>query len=155
MEKKDYSYLIGKAGRKKIKFNDEDFENIERWAGNGLSEKQIAELLNTSTSTISRRKRELAKFDNALKRGRAKAIAAVTNALYTSALDGNTTAQIFFLKNRDSGSWMDKAEVNHNLNLAEVLDSAKSRVIEGKVVEDQPNSQRVLSEDSLPTENTS
>jgi hypothetical protein len=50
---------------------------------------------------------------------------------------------------------MDKAEVNHNLNLAEVLDSAKSRVIEGKVVEDQPNSQRVLSEDSLPTENTS
>ena len=59
MEKKDYSYLIGKAGRKKIKFNDEDFENIERWAGNGLSEKQIAELLNTSTSTILSQKKRI------------------------------------------------------------------------------------------------
>ena len=111
--------------------------------------------MNTSTSTIDRRKREKGEFEVALKNGRAKAIAAVTNALYNSALDGNTTAQIFFLKNRDSGSWMDKAEVNHNLNLAEVLDSAKSRVIEGKVVEDQLDSQRVLSEDLLPTKNTS
>jgi transcriptional regulator with XRE-family HTH domain len=120
-----------------------------------LSEKQIAELLNTSTSTISRRKTEKRhRFDNALKRGRAKAIAAVTNALYTSALDGNTTAQIFFLKNRDSGSWMDKAEVNHNLNLAEILDTAKNRVIEGKVVTEQLDSQRVLSEDALPNKNT-
>jgi len=155
MAEKDYSYLKGRAGRKRIKFTEEDFENIERWAGNGLSEKQIAQLLNTSTSTIDRRKRERGEFEVALKNGRAKAIAAVTNALYTSALDGNTTAQIFFLKNRDSGSWMDRAEVQHNLNLAEVLDSAKSRVIEGKVVEDQPNSQRVLSEDLLPTKNTS
>ena len=154
MAEKDYSYLKGKAGRKKIRFTEEDFLNIEKWSGNGLSEKQIAELLNTSTSTISRRKTERGRFDNALKRGRAKSIAAVTNALYTSALDGNTTAQIFFLKNRDSGSWMDKAEVNHNLNLAEVLDSAKNRVIEGRVVEDQLDSQRVLSEDSLPTKNT-
>jgi hypothetical protein len=155
MAEKDYSYLKGRAGRKRIKFTEEDYLNIEKWSGNGLSEKQKAELMNTSTSTISRRKTELGRFDKALKRGRAKSLAAVTNALYDQAISGNTTACIFFLKNRDSGSWMDKAEVNHNLNLAEVLDSAKSRVIEGKVVEDQLDSQRVLSEDLLPTKNTS
>ena len=36
MAEKDYSYLKGRAGRKRIKFTEEDFENIERWAGNGL-----------------------------------------------------------------------------------------------------------------------
>lgn len=154
MAEKDYSYLKGRAGRKRIKFTEEDYLNIEKWSGNGLSEKQIAELLNTSTSTISRRKTERGRFDKALKTGRAKSIAAVTNALYTSALDGNTTAQIFFLKNRDSGSWMDKAEVNHNLNLAEILDTAKNRVIEGKVVTEQLDSQQVLTKDTLSNENT-
>ena len=61
MADKDYSYLKGKAGRKRIKFTEEDFQNIERWAGNGLSEKQIAQLLNTSTSTIDRSEIDLQK----------------------------------------------------------------------------------------------
>ena len=67
MSDKDYSYLKGKSGRKRIKFSEEDYANIEKWSGNGLSERQIAELLNTSVSTIARRKREKGNFDSALK----------------------------------------------------------------------------------------
>ncbi len=155
MSDKDYSYLKGKSGRKRIKFSEEDYENIEKWSGNGLSERQIAELLNTSVSTIARRKREKGNFDSALKKGRAKAVADVTNALYQEAINGSVQAQIFFLKNRDSSAWMDKNEVQHQVNLAQILDSAKNRVIEGHINKPELTSQRVLSEDTLSNkENT-
>lgn len=155
MSDKDYSYLKGKSGRKRIKFSEEDYANIEKWSGNGLSERQIAELLNTSVSTIARRKREKGNFDSALKKGRAKAVADVTNALYQEAINGSVQAQIFFLKNRDSSAWMDKNEVQHQVNLAQILDSAKNRVIEGHTNKPELTSQRVLSEDTLSNkENT-
>ena len=155
MSDKDYSYLKGKSGRKRIKFSEEDYSNIRTWSGNGLSERQIAELLNTSVSTIARRKREKGNFDSALKKGRAKAVADVTNALYQEAINGSVQAQIFFLKNRDSSAWMDKNEVQHQVNLAQILDSAKNRVIEGHINKPELTSQRVLSEDTLSNkENT-
>ncbi len=36
MSDKDYSYLKGKSGRKRIKFSEEDYANIEKWSGNGF-----------------------------------------------------------------------------------------------------------------------
>ena len=87
--------------------------------------------------------------------GRAKAVADVTNALYQEAINGSVQAQIFFLKNRDSSAWMDKNEVQHQVNLAQILDSAKNRVIEGHINKPELTSQRVLSEDTLSNkENT-
>ena len=38
-------------------------------------------------------------------------ITIVEDALYKSALEGNTTAQIFFLKNRGTDRWRDKQEI--------------------------------------------
>ena len=38
----------------------------------------------------------------------------------------------FFLKNRDPENWADRQEVQHNLNLANVLQDASARVIEGQ-----------------------
>ena len=66
----------------------------------------------------------------ALKKGKAKAIEQVTNALFNNAVhDNNTTAQIFYLKNRDSSNWSDRQEVNHNLDLKSILTNAKDRLI--------------------------
>lgn len=141
-----------KPGRKPVVI---DIDRVEQLAAQGLGPYQISRALGVSWDTYNKNKKRSLELSEAIKRGEAKGLARVSNSLFKSANEGNVTAQIFYLKNRDSKSWSDRQEVNHNLNLAEILSSAKTRVIDGKVVEDQPNSQRVLSEDSLPTENTS
>src|SRR5262249_27421300 len=45
--------------------------------------------------------------DRALKRGREASDARVEESLYRNALAGNTTAQIFWLKNRRPSEWRD------------------------------------------------
>ena len=119
-----------KTGRKRITFTDEDYLNITKWAGLGLSETQIADNLGVGISTITRNKNRNERFEQALKKGKAKAIEQVTNALFNNAVhDNNTTAQIFYLKNRDSTNWSDRQEVNHNLDLKSILTNAKDRLI--------------------------
>jgi len=49
--------------------------------------------------------------------------------------DGEFQAIQFYLKNTDSDRWADKQEVNHNLNLSNILTEANTRIIEGKKVE--------------------
>tara|TARA_X000001388_G_C2203573_1_gene112216 strand:+ start:311 stop:781 length:471 start_codon:yes stop_codon:yes gene_type:complete len=121
-----------KPGRKSITFTDEDYKNIELWAGNGLSEAQIATMLGCSLSTIARKKRQKGRFDIALKKGKTKAVNMVANKIFDNAMEGKETSAIFFLKNRDPENWADRQEVQHNLNLANVLQDASARVIEGQ-----------------------
>ncbi len=139
-----------KAGRKRIKFDDETLEKIEQWAGKGLSELQISHLLNCSLSTIARNKRNNDKFDTALKRGRARAVADVSSKLYENALEGKETSAIFFLKNRDPQNWSDRQEVNHNINLKEIMLASKNRVIDGEIVQNDADSQRLPIKELLP-----
>jgi len=142
-----------KPGRKPIVI---DLDKVEQLAARGLGPTQIARALGISWDTLDRNRKRNAEFEDTLKRGRAKGLAQVTNSLFKSATEsGNVTAQIFYLKNQDPSTWSDRQEVNHNLNLAEILSSAKTRVIDGKVVEDQLDSPPVLTKDSLPTKNTS
>ena len=93
-----------------------DYEKLYNLAKMGLSEEQIATSLGISASTITRRKRDDEQFDRTLKAGKQEGITAVTNQLFNSATDPdkpNTSAAIFFLKNR--AGWRDKAEVDANL----------------------------------------
>ena len=70
-------------------------------------------------------------FEDAIKRGKAKGIAQVTNSLFTSATDGNVTAQIFYLKNQDPKTWKDRVEnVHATINLNDVLSGAKDRLVD-------------------------
>jgi IS30 family transposase len=124
-----------KPGRKKINFTDEDLANIERWSGDGLSEAQIATLLGCSLSTIARKKREKGRFDTALKKGKTRAVQQVANQVFQNAMNGKETSAIFFLKNRDPDNWADRQEVQHNLNLSNVLQDARTRIIEGHKIE--------------------
>ena len=126
-----------KAGRKRIKFDEETLEKIENWAGKGLSESQIADLLNCSLSTIARNKRNNDKFGTALKTGKARAIAAISNKVYENALEGKENSAFFFLRNRDPDNWSDRQEVNHNINLKQIMQNSKNRLIEGEIVEKQ------------------
>lgn len=137
-----------KPGRKKINFTDEDIANIERWSGDGLSEAQIATLLGCSLSTIARKKREKGRFDTALKKGKTRAVQLVANKIFQNAMDGKETSAIFFLKNRDPDNWADRQDVQHNLNLSNILTEANTRIIEGKKVETLDKKEQFLLKDN-------
>ena len=75
-----------------------DLKQVESLAANGLTQEQIAAALGISETTLHQRKRDSADFAAAIKRGKAKGIALVTNKLMESIKGGNMTAMIFFLK---------------------------------------------------------
>ena len=83
------------ANTKKI-----DIQSIEDLAALGLTEQQIADSLVISRSTLSRRKADNETFDTALRKGRAKATAKVSNALMKEVEKGSLRAIIFYLKCR-------------------------------------------------------
>ena len=127
-------------GRKKIKLNDPDTLNkIIALGSQGLTSGQIARCLGVSWSTIDRRRKENADIEEAIKKGAALGVEKISNALMTSARDGNVTAQIFYLKNRAPDQWADRQEMNHNLDLAGILSNANSRILD--VRPDEPAEQ--------------
>jgi hypothetical protein len=77
----------------------------------GCHDERIAEILNISHSTINQWKLDYPEFSNALKDGRADADSTVASALYTKAINGDTTAMIFWLKNRQKEYWRDKQDI--------------------------------------------
>jgi len=118
-----------KVGRKRI---DLDPIKVKRLAAQGLSQKQIARSLGVSWNTLNRNRKRSKSSNEAFEQGVADGLDAVTNSLFEQALDGNTTASIFFLKNRDEARWRDRVETTHDhtLSLTNVIDSAKKRLID-------------------------
>ena len=83
-----------------------DLEKVEELASLGLSEQQIADSLGISRSTLSRRKNDNETFDTALRKGKAKALVKVSNALMQQVEKGSLRAIIFYLKCR--GGWREE-----------------------------------------------
>lgn len=81
---------------------------IADWVRNGATEREIAERLGVAMSTFCEYKREFSEFSEVLKKTRDAVDGEVENALLQNALNGNTTAQIFWLKNRRPDKWRDK-----------------------------------------------
>jgi len=111
---------------------------VEGWARNGLTDEQIAKNLGISKTTFYKYKKEHSVLSELLKKGKEVIDIQVENALLKKALgytydeettknsDGNieikivskhipgdTTAQIFWLKNRRPDKWRDKNVVEH------------------------------------------
>lgn len=97
-----------------------DLAQVESLAASGLTNEQIALALGISRSNHFQRKKENKDYLDAIKRGEAKGVAKVANALFQNAMSGNTTAQIFYLKNRSCESWSDRVE-NHMTGDGSVL----------------------------------
>ena len=83
---------------------------LQGWARNGLTNEQIASNMDVAVSTLWEWRKKSTKISNALKIGMDEADIQVENALYKAALEGNTTAMIFWLKNRRSKEWRDKIQ---------------------------------------------
>lgn len=106
---------------------------ISGWARDGLIDEQIAKNIGVSYSTFKEWKKRFPDFSAALKKGKDVVDREVENALFKSAVGfiyeeetvtnagdvvlvkkyskPNTTAQIFWLKNRKRNQWTDKSEV--------------------------------------------
>ena len=72
---------------------------------------QIASNMNISRSTLNEWKKKYSDISDTLKKGKEIVDYEVENALLQSALKGNVTAQIFWLKNRKPNEWREKREV--------------------------------------------
>ena len=95
------------------KYNTEMNEQVTKLCLLGATEEELAKFFNVCQATITNWKREHPEFLASIKEGRAEADAKVAKSLYQTALSGNTTAQIFWLKNRRSKEWRDKQEIDH------------------------------------------
>lgn len=94
-----------------------DPNKVEQLAAQGLTVRQIAHCCDVGRSTLHRKMKENGDIRDAIKRGRSKGIGVVTNALFQNAKGGNTTAQIFYLKNRQPDKWRDRR--HHELSGAD------------------------------------
>ena len=84
---------------------------LEGWARDGLTDEQIAHNMGITAKTLYVWKNEHSAICEALKKGKEVVDYQVENALLNKALGGDTTAQIFWLKNRRPDKCRDKPEV--------------------------------------------
>lgn len=128
---------------------------LEGWARDGLTYEQIAKNMGIGLTTLKEWRQKEPTISTTLKKGREVADYEVENALFKRALGykydeityengimvkkvtkevaPDTTAQIFWLKNRKSDKWRDKIEVNKQesainnqiLNIANLLNNPK------------------------------
>lgn len=83
---------------------------LEGWARDGLTDEQIASNVGIGVRTLYEWKEKYPQILQALKKGKEVVDYQVENALLNNALDGDTTAQIFWLKNRRPDKWRDKPQ---------------------------------------------
>lgn len=118
-------------------------KQIEQWVRNGLTEEEIAMKCNVAYSTFREYKKQYSALADALKSNRELADLEVEAALFkraigyeynevtkelvngelvvtkvvTKQVPPDTTAQIFWLKNRKPDVWRDRHEVGHSGNV--------------------------------------
>nr|DAG25293.1 MAG TPA: terminase small subunit [Caudoviricetes sp.] len=96
---------------------------LEGWARDGLTDEQIAKNIGIGERTLYEWKEKYPQISQSLKKGKEVVDYQVENALLSSALEGNTTAQIFWLKNRRPDKWRDKQKEETDKTALDKLDS--------------------------------
>lgn len=84
-----------------------DLEKIEQFAALGLTREQVAHNLGFTSRTWQNYNKD-GSLEEAYQKGKSKGISVIANSLYKKAKEGNTTAQIFFLK---CNGWKEESAV--------------------------------------------
>ena len=98
----------------------EKLQLLEEWSTQGLYIKDIAAKMGISASTLYDWMNKNPKIAAAIKKGRDKSIDMVENALFKSAINGNVTAMIFYLKNRAPERYKDRVDNNINTDIKDI-----------------------------------
>jgi hypothetical protein len=77
-----------------------DISRVEELAAQGLSQAEICLVIGISEGTLYSRKRENEVFEEAIKRGKAKAASEIANTLYMMAKRGDLGAIVWYEKTR-------------------------------------------------------
>ena len=93
---------------------------LEEWSTQGLYIKDIAAKMGISVTTVYDWMNKNPKIAAAIKKGRDKSIDMVENALFKSAINGNVTAMIFYLKNRAPERYKDRVDNNINTDNVDI-----------------------------------
>src|SRR5918992_4855615 len=104
-------------------------EEVERLAAQGLTQAQIALCLGIAEDTLYEKKKQLAEFSEAIKRGQARGIQTVTNQLFELCREKSLGAICFYLKTRGQGNWTERQageltitrEIGHSRILEKLL----------------------------------
>jgi hypothetical protein len=116
--------IFMKTGPKPRKITTQLLEQIEFQASRGLSQQQVCHALGFSETWWYDAKQKNSEISDSFKRGQAKGLAEVSNAIYEQALNGSTGAACFFLKNRDPDRWSDVKSVNAvQINISKMTDT--------------------------------
>lgn len=110
--------------------DEEHIIRLRDWCRNGATNAQIAERIGISERTLYAWQNRNVQFRNILKEDKDLADAQVENALFKAACEGNTTAMIFWLKNRRHKQWRDKVDVDTNTDALEKLDAMLEKVLD-------------------------
>ena len=94
-------------GKYKEGLDPDNLKLLEGWARDGLTDEDIARNMRIAVSTLYDWKNKYSEISEALKKGKEVVDYQVENAMLKSALEGNTVAQIFWLKNRRPDKWRD------------------------------------------------
>jgi hypothetical protein len=97
---------MGKPGRPATELTEKQMQEIETLAA-VLNQEQICDYLGIPARTFRAIMQRDEQVSAAYKKGRAKAIGRVSQSLLQNATDGNTTAQIFYLKTQ--AGWKEAA----------------------------------------------
>ena len=113
-----------KTGPKPRKITTQLLKQIEFQASRGLSQQQICRALGISETWWYDAKHKSAEISESFKKGQAKGLVEVSNAIYEQALNGSTGAACFYLKNRDPDRWSDVKSVNAlQINVGKMTDT--------------------------------
>ena len=113
-----------KRGPKPRLITEEFLAKVEHLAARGLSQQQVCHALGFSETWWYDAKQKNLEISDSFKRGQAKGLAEVSNAIYEQALNGSTGAACFFLKNRDPDRWSDVKSVNAvQINISKMTDT--------------------------------
>ena len=113
-----------KPGPKPRVVSEKLLEEIEHHASRGLSQQQVCHALGLSETWWYDAKQKNSEISDSFKRGQAKGLAEVSNAIYEQALNGSTGAACFFLKNRDPDRWSDVRSANNiQINVGKMTDT--------------------------------
>lgn len=93
---------------------------LEGWARDGLTYEQIANNMGIGLTTLKEWRQKEPTIQSTLKKGREVVDFEVENALLKNALEGNVTAQIFWLKNRKKNQWREKQDYNSDEELSKL-----------------------------------
>jgi hypothetical protein len=115
-------------------YRDEYADLAKNYCLLGATDVDLAGFFGVTDRTLRTWKKKYPAFAEALHMGKTPADALVARSLYNNALGGDTTACIFWLKNRQKHAWRDTHAIDHSGKVAVDPITLLLQQVEGSVL---------------------